>query len=146
MHPGKLTNKPETKSSKDFHVEFSNAKIEKFKPTFGTSKARYLVFSFDVPKGSHLKGLALKISKATKKKFKIPQNQENSNFLSLPQTFDLYKNIISNDFLLGFSTVNVEYDILLEKRGFGDRSVREKSLFFRFQKKMYSFDKNWILL
>jgi len=74
MHPEKLTNKPETKSSKDFHVEFSNAKIEKFKATFGTSKARYLVFSFDVPKGSHLKGLALKISKATKKKFKIPQN------------------------------------------------------------------------
>ena len=30
MRPGKLTNKPETKSSKDFHVEFSNAKIEKF--------------------------------------------------------------------------------------------------------------------
>ena len=30
MHPEKLTNKPEIKSSKDFHVEFSNAKIEKF--------------------------------------------------------------------------------------------------------------------
>jgi len=41
MYPEKLTNKPETKSSKDFHVEFFNAKIEKFKPTFGTSKARY---------------------------------------------------------------------------------------------------------
>jgi len=27
----KLTNKPETTSSKDFYVEFSNAKIEKFK-------------------------------------------------------------------------------------------------------------------
>ena len=63
-----LTNKLETKSSKDFHVEFSNAKIEKFKPTFGNSKARYLECPFDVPKGSHLKGLVLKISKATKLK------------------------------------------------------------------------------
>ena len=69
MHPEKLTNKPEIKSSKDFHVEFSNSKMEKFKATFGTSKARYLVFSFDVTKGSHLKGLALKISKATKLKY-----------------------------------------------------------------------------
>jgi len=30
MYPEKLTNKLETKSSEDFHVEFSNAKIEKF--------------------------------------------------------------------------------------------------------------------
>ena len=71
MDPEKLANKPEIKSSKDFHVEFSNSKIEKFKATFGNSKARYLVFSFDVPKGSHLKGLALKISKATKIKYFI---------------------------------------------------------------------------
>ena len=58
-----------------------------------------------------------------------------------PNFRPLRKNIIPKDFLFGFSTVNVEYDILLEKRGFGGRSVREKSLFFRFQKKMYSFDK-----
>ena len=71
MCPEKLTNKLETKSSEDFHVEFSNAKIEKFKPTFGISKARYLECPFDVPKGSHLKGLVLKISKATKKNSKF---------------------------------------------------------------------------
>ena len=68
MSAKKLTNKLETKPSKYFHVEFSNAKIEKFKPTFGNSKARYLECPFDVPKGSHLKGLVLKISKATKLK------------------------------------------------------------------------------
>ena len=59
-----LSNIPETKTS----VEFSNTKIEKFKPTFGDTKARYLECHFDVPKGSHLKGLVLKISKATKLK------------------------------------------------------------------------------
>ena len=54
--------------------------------------------------------------------------------------------IILKDFLFGFSTVNVEYDILLEKRGFGDRSVREKSLFFRITKKKHSFGKGGALL
>ena len=43
--------------------------------------------------------------------------------------------MILKDFLIGFSTVNVEYDILVEKQGFGDRSVREKSLFFESPKK-----------
>ena len=60
-----LTNILETKTS----VEFSNAKIEKFKPTFGDTKARHLEFPFPVPKGSHLKGLALRVSKATKLKY-----------------------------------------------------------------------------
>lgn len=67
MYAKKLTSKPETKSSKDFHVEFSNVKIEKFKPTFGTSKARYLVSPSDFSKGSHLKGLAKKVKKLIKK-------------------------------------------------------------------------------
>ena len=57
MYPEKLTNKLETKSSKDFHVEFSNAKIDKFKPTFGDTKARHLEFPFSVPKGSHLSNM-----------------------------------------------------------------------------------------
>jgi len=60
-----LTNILETKTS----VEFSNAKIEKFKPTFGDTKARYLEFAFPVPRGSHLKGLALRVSKATQLKY-----------------------------------------------------------------------------
>ena len=47
-------------------------------------------------------------------------------FAPTPQLPTSRKNIISKDFLFGFSTVNVEYDILLEKRGFGGRSVREK--------------------
>ena len=37
-----LTNKLETKVG----VEFSNAKIDKFKPTFGDTKARHLELAF----------------------------------------------------------------------------------------------------
>ena len=48
--------------------------------------------------------------------------------------------------MFGFSTVNVEYDILVEKRGFRGRPVREKNKFFRFQKKMYSLGKGGPLL
>ena len=42
-------------------LEFSNAKIEKFSPTFGT--ARHVYIPFKVPHGSHLKGLCLRVSK-----------------------------------------------------------------------------------
>ena len=65
MGTKKLTNKLETKSS----VEFSNAKIEKFKPTFGDTKARHLEFAFPVERGTHLKGLCLRVSKATRLKY-----------------------------------------------------------------------------
>ena len=60
-----LTNKLETKVG----VEFSNAKIDKFKPTFGDTKARHLEFPFLVERGTHLKGLCLRVSKATKLKY-----------------------------------------------------------------------------
>ena len=65
MGTKKLTNKPDTNSS----VDFSNAKIESCVPTFGDTKARHLEIPFSVPKGSHLKGLVLRISKATKLKY-----------------------------------------------------------------------------
>ena len=65
MGTKKLSNKHDTKSS----VEFSNTKIENFIPTFGETKARHLEFPFSVPKGSHLKGLCLRVSKATKLKY-----------------------------------------------------------------------------
>ena len=68
MGTKKLANKPDTKTSKDFHVEFSNSSIDKFIPTFGDTKARHLEFAFPMPKGSHLKGLVLRVSKATKLK------------------------------------------------------------------------------
>ena len=65
MGTEKLTNKPETKTS----VEFSNAEIREFKPTFGDTKARHLEFAFPVPKDSNLKGLCLRVSKSTRRKY-----------------------------------------------------------------------------
>ena len=69
MDTKKLINKLDTKPSKYFHVEFSNASIENFKPTFGNTEAQHLYFPLPVPKGSHLKGLVLRVSKATKLKY-----------------------------------------------------------------------------
>ena len=77
-----------------------------------------------------------------KSKFSTKIPKMDPLFAPTPQLPTSRKNIISKDFLLGFSTVNVEYDILLEKRGFGDRSVREKSLFFD-SKKNVQFRQKW---
>ena len=60
-----LSNKRETKPSDDTGdkkpLDFSNAKIEKYFPTFGN--ARNLYIPFKVPHGSHLKGLCLGVSR-----------------------------------------------------------------------------------
>ena len=60
-----LSNKRETKPSDDTGnkkpLDFSNAKIEKYSPTFGN--ARNLYIPFKVPHGSHLKGLCLRVSR-----------------------------------------------------------------------------------
>ena len=60
-----LSNKRETKPSDDTGdkkpLDFSNAKIEKYFPTFGN--ARNLYIPFKVPHGSHLKGLCLSVSR-----------------------------------------------------------------------------------
>ena len=60
-----LSNKRETKPSDDTGdkkpLDFSNAKIEKYSPTFGN--ARNLYIPFKVPHGSHLKGLCLSVSR-----------------------------------------------------------------------------------
>ena len=59
-----LSNKRETKPSAETgnkkSLSFSNAKIEKYFPTFGN--ARNLYIPFKVPYGSHLKGLCLRVS------------------------------------------------------------------------------------
>ena len=60
-----LSNKRETKPSDDTvnkkPLDFSNAKIEKYSPTFGN--ARNLYIPFKVPYGSHPKGPCLRVSK-----------------------------------------------------------------------------------
>jgi|TARA_R100000656_G_scaffold26237_1_gene23268 integrase len=61
----KLETKPDTttgnKTGNKRSLDYSNAKIEKFSPTFGT--ARHIYVPFKVPHGSHLKGLCLRVSK-----------------------------------------------------------------------------------
>ena len=67
----KLNNKLVTKPSKETGnkktLQFSNPAIEKYLPTFGNS--RHIKIAFKVPLKSHLKGLKLGMSKATKKKY-----------------------------------------------------------------------------
>ena len=67
----KLTNKPQTNSGEQTTnktaLQFSNPAIDKYLPTFGS--LRHKSISFKVPLRSHLKGLTLRMSKATKKKY-----------------------------------------------------------------------------
>jgi len=81
----KLINKPETIPSKETGnkrdtnfpfailpkekktLQFSNSAIDKYLPTFGNS--RHIKIAFKVPLKSHLKGLKLTMSKATKRKY-----------------------------------------------------------------------------
>ena len=66
-----LINKPQTKSGGETTnrntLPFSNSAIEKYLPTFGN--IRHKSISFKVPLKSHLKGLTLRTSRATKKKY-----------------------------------------------------------------------------
>jgi len=48
-------------------LQFSNSAIEKYLPTFGTQRHKYIPFK--VPLKSHLKGLTLRMSFATKTKY-----------------------------------------------------------------------------
>ena len=67
----KLINKPPTKlgeqTTNKETLQFSNTAIEKYLPTFGN--LRHKTIPFKVPLKSHLKGLTLQMSKATKKKY-----------------------------------------------------------------------------
>ena len=67
----KLINIPETipggETGNKKTLQFSNPAIEKYLPTFGNS--RHIKIAFKVPLKSHLKGLKLGMSKATKKKY-----------------------------------------------------------------------------
>ena len=67
----KLINKPPTilgeQTTNKETLKFSNPAIEKYLPTFGN--LRHKSIPFKVPLKSHLKGLTLRMSKATKKKY-----------------------------------------------------------------------------
>ena len=67
----KLINKPQTnlgeQTTNKTTLQFSNPAIDKYLPTFGS--LRHKSISFKVPLRSHLKGLTLRMSKATKKKY-----------------------------------------------------------------------------
>ena len=81
----KLINKPDTYSSKETRnkrdknfpfailpkekktLQFSNKAIEKYLPTFGTQRHKYITFKVTLK--SHLKGLTIRMSKATKSKY-----------------------------------------------------------------------------
>jgi hypothetical protein len=63
--PKELSKKPVTKKDK---LSFSNSAIDSWTPSFEDSKKRYIRKPFDVPFGSHLKGLCLRLSKPTRKK------------------------------------------------------------------------------
>ena len=60
-----LSKKPVTKEDK---LSFSNSAIESWTPSFWDSEKRYIRKPFDVPFGSHLKGLCLRLSRSTRKK------------------------------------------------------------------------------
>ena len=66
-----LINKPPTipsgETTNKKTLPFSNTAIEKYIPTFGN--LRHKIIPFNVPLKSHLKGLTLSVSKATKKKY-----------------------------------------------------------------------------
>ena len=96
-------------------IEFTNSAIDKLKVDnldFGNS--RYKDIPFDVPKGSHLKGLILTISKAKKTKvFRLRFWIGNKKELLNLGAYKPYKN--SND--LGFTCVQVnkkQYEIYNE--------------------------------
>ena len=67
----KLINIPETilggETGNKETLQFSNPAIEKYLPTFGN--LRHKSIPFKVPLRSHLKGLTLSVSRATKKKY-----------------------------------------------------------------------------
>jgi len=96
-------------------VEFTNSAIDKLKiDNLDFGNGRYIDIPFDVPKGSHLKGLLLTISKAKKTKtfklrFWINKKKHEHNL----GAYRPYRN--SND--LGFTCVQVnkkQYDIYQE--------------------------------
>ena len=66
----KLINKPQTnlgeQTTNKTTLQFSNTTIDKYLPTFGN--LRHKSIPFKVPLRSHLKGLTLRVSGATKKK------------------------------------------------------------------------------
>ena len=116
-----LTNKPATilghnNPPEDIKsIEFTNTAIEKLKvENLDFKNKRYIEIPFVVSKGSHLKGLVLTISKATKTKnftlrFWMNERYQRYNL----GTYKSYKN--SND--LGFTCVQVnkkQYDIYQE--------------------------------
>ena len=93
-------------------IDFTNSAIEKLKiDDLDFGNGRYVDIPFDVPKGSHLKGLLLTISEAKKTKafrlrFWINKKKHELNL----GVYRPYKN--SND--LGFTCVQVnkkQYDI-----------------------------------
>ena len=87
-------------------IEFTNTAIEKLKvDNLDFKNKRYIEIPFVVSKGSHLKGLVLTISKATKTKnftlrFWMNERYQRYNL----GTYKSYKN--SND--LGFTCVQVK--------------------------------------
>ena len=96
-------------------IEFTNSAIERLKVNnLDFRNKRYIEIPFVVSKGSHLKGLVLTISKATKTKnftlrFWMNESYQRYNL----GTYRSYKN--SND--LGFTCVQVnkkQYDIYQE--------------------------------
>jgi len=93
-------------------IDFTNSAIDKLKVVnldFGNN--RYLDIPFNVSKGSHLKGLILTISKATKSKsFRLRFWISNKKHIYNLGTYKPYRN--SND--LGFTCVQAnkkQYDI-----------------------------------
>ena len=93
-------------------IDFTNSAIEKLKIDnldFGNKK--FLIIPFNVPRGSHLKGLLLSISKSTKvKKFTLRYWLGGRSHEYNLGAYRPYKN--SND--LGFTCVQVnkkQYDI-----------------------------------
>ena len=93
-------------------IDFTNSAIEKLKvDDLDFGNRRFLVISFNVQRGSHLKGLALTIVKATKiKKFTLRFYLNGKTLEHNLGTYKPYRN--SND--LGFTCVQVnkkQYDI-----------------------------------
>ena len=68
-------------------LQFSNSAIDKYLPAFGN--LRYKAIPFKVPLKSHLKGLTLSMSKATKKKYFVLRYWFQSKYH--PYTLGLYK-------------------------------------------------------
>ena len=93
-------------------IEFTNSAIKKLNiDNLDFGSKRYLELSFNVSKGSHLKGLLLTISKSKEtKKFTLRFWVDGSNHKHSLGTYRPYRN--SND--LGFTCIQVnkkQYDI-----------------------------------